>query len=334
MKITLQKRLPKPPPKPKENSKKYSDASLARKAVGSDTDITDGLGKSEIYSTYQKLYDRPESDCTEKYVRKNFTSNSNENSNSDIYDCKSKTSDIYENHNGKHDVSKVYENVNDNQTNVPDDVKVTMCDIYGMGGYVAMDRKETKRRKSASDLLNNDSELNMSTYAAMHRIKRIDWSNRNLRSYKPNTESCHIKGDHGCIYGRMDPMYIYSINPECVTGNAPPFIRTKEKTHPLPCFCPKNASGNAWEKEIFFSCEDIYVNVCLMNECSRGIIDADNVYDPICRDIDDSKRVDDDNVSYIIEKFENNEGDNDSESNTSLFRKKVQQLKGFLTDWT
>lgn len=342
LKITLKKRLPKPPPKPKDISKKHYDAfSLPRKksAVGPDADIIDGLRKSEIYSTYHKPDDRPESDCTEMYARKSqmsFTTNTNENRDSDIYYRKSKTSEIYENHNKKYDVSKVYENVKLDQTNVPDDVKVKMSDILGLGGYVAMDRKETKRRKSASDLVNNDSKLN--NYTSMHRIKRINWSNRNRYSSKPNTESCHIKGDEGCIFARMDSMYIYSINPDCETGNAPPFLRTKEKTDPLPCFCPKNAWGTQKEKEIFFSCEDIYVNVCSMNECSGGIIDANHVDDPIFRDILDSTRVDDDNdnVSYIIEKFENvdDNDDTDNKSSSSLFRKKIQQLKGFLTDWS
>lgn len=346
LKNALKKRLIKPPPKPKDIFKKHSDTSSPpreKSAIEPTADIIDGLRKSEIYSKYQKFDDRPESVYTKMYTRKSqmsFTTNINENCASDIYYRKSKTSDIYENHNAKYDVSAVYENLNLDQTNVPDDVKVKMSDIYGLGGYVAMDRKETKRRKSASDLLNTDSNLHMNTSRTMHRMKRTDWSNGNRRSYKPNTESCHIKGDEGCIYGRMDPMYIYSINPDCVTGNAPPFFRTKEKTDPLPCFCPKNAWGTQkiTEKEVFFSCEDIYVYVCSMNECSGGTIDADHAEDPIFRDIVDSTRVDDDNdnVSYIIEKFENvdDDDDTDSRSSSSLFRKKLQQLKRFLTDWT
>lgn len=347
LKITLKKRLPKPPPKPKEISKIHSDVfTVYRKktAIGPDADIIDGLRKSDICSTYEKLYDRPESDSTELYVRKSqtsFTSNTNVNHDTDNCSRESKISDIYENHNEKYDASLVYENVKHNQTNVPDDVKVKMSDNFGVAGYVAMKRIETKRRKSASDVLNNDNKLNMSTYATMHAVKKIDnWSKRNLRIYKPNTESCHIKGDEGCIYGRMDPMYIYSINPDCVTGNAPPFLRTKEKTDPLPCFCPKNAWGTQRlaEKEVFFSCEDIYVNVCSMIECSRVSNDTivDNTDDPIFRDIVDSTRVDDDDVSYIIEKFENEDegSDTDSRSSDSLFRKKILQLKRFLTDWT
>lgn len=338
----LKKKLPKPAPKPKDVSKKHSDTfNMFRKksAVGFDTDITDGLRRNEICSTHQILDDRPESDCTEMYKRESqisFTRNGNENRDSDIYSRNSKASDIYEYHNEKYDVSDVYENV---EHNVPDDVKAKKWNI-GMGDYVTMDSKKTKRRKSASDLLNNDSKLsNMSTYATMCIIKRTEClSNRNLRSYKPNTESCHIKGDEGCIYGRMDPKYIYSINPDCVTGNAPPFVRTKEKTDPLPCFCPKNAWGTqrVAEKELFFSCEDIYVNVCSLNECSGGTIGADNADDPIFRDIVDSTRVDDDTVSYVIEKFENDaeDSDTDSRSSASLIRKKLQQLKRLVTDWT
>lgn len=342
----LKKRLPKPPPKPKEIWKKHADVfSVSRKksAVEPDADITDGMRKTEICSTYQKL-NSPDSDYMEMYVRKrqsSFTSNTNENRDSDIYSRNSKISDINENHDEKCDVSEVYENIKYNQTNVPDDVKVKIFDTRGLGPDLVMDFIKTKRRKSASDVLNNENKVNTSTYATMHPIKRIDqWSNRKLCNYKPNTESCHIKGDEGCIYSRMDSMYIYSINPNCVTGNAPPFLRTKEKTDPLPCFCPKNAWGTqrVTEKEVFFSCEDIYVNVCSMLECTGGTKDTtvDNTGDPIFRDIVDSTRVDDDSVSYVIEKFRNDDKDSDTDSISSgtLFRKKLQQLKRFLTDWT
>lgn len=339
LKIILKNRLPKPPPKPKEISKKHPDAFSPRKksAVARYADNINGMSKSEICSTYHKLDDRPESDCTEMYVRKSkisFTLNTNENRDPNIYSSKSKTSDIYDNHNEKYDVSEVYENVEREQTNVPDDVK--MSDMYGMSGYVSM---EFKRRKSASELLNNDSKL-MNTYATMHSIKQMDWRKLKQRTpNNPNTASCHMKGDRGCYYERMDSTYIYSINPHCETGNAPPFLKTKEKTDPLPCFCPKNGRGTQRQadKEIFFSCEDIYVNVCSKIECSAGgTIDADNADDPIFRDIVDSTLVEDDNISCYIEKFhnDNEDTDSDSRSSDSLFRKKILQLKRFLTDWT
>lgn len=329
LKSTLKKR-PKPPPKPpKKVSKKFS-------FLGPDVDIIDGLRKSRCSSIYQRHYDRPGSDCTETCVRKSLIcSNLKEKRDSDIYGLESKTSDIYENCNGKYDVSELYETVENSQTNIPDDVKVKMSDNYGFSGYVSMDRTETKRRKSASDLLNHENKFRMSNFSTMHSVKR------NLRSHKPNTQSCHIKGDEGCIYARMDPMYIYAINPDCETGNAPPFVRTNEKTDPLPCFCPKNAWGTqrVAENEVFFSCEDIYVNFCRVDECADGTIDAnnaDNADGSIFRDLVDSTSVDDDNVSYIVEKFENDNDDDDTDSRSSgsLFKRKMHQLKRFLTDWS
>lgn len=296
LKMTLKQRrkpAPKPPTKLPQMHQHHSLRGY---------DVNDGLRKSQISSVYERHYDRPESDCTEKYSSDSISI------------------DNHVNCDEKYDASGVYENVEINQINVPDDIKVKMSDIYG---YIEMQPKIIKRRKSASDLLDNGNNT---------RIRSTVHIKKNLNVYKSNTNSWHDKGVQGCFFAPRDS-YIYSINPSCVTGNAPPFVKTKEKRDPLPCFCSKNASGTQKipENEVFFSCEDIYVNVGRMDECDDSPIEADSTVEPdnpVFKDFENSTSIEDDSISFIVERFDNRDN-----CNGVLWKKKWHQFKNFVTDW-
>ncbi|CAB3251632.1 unnamed protein product [Arctia plantaginis] len=122
------------------------------------------------------------------------------------------------------------------------------CDnieTYDDAAYVKMEGKMVRDRR-----------LSNPVYLSMERLK---------------TDSFHLKGDVGCLYGSNEYLYIYEINPKTLRGNAHPFIRKKERASPMPCYChedpkkeekmfqknkPKQSSAG---QLVFYSCEDIYV---------------------------------------------------------------------------
>lgn len=179
-------------------------------------------------------------------------------------------------------------------------------DIYDTS-YVTMNGKTHHKRKSNPD------------YVSMNRLK---------------SDSVHVRGDVGCLYGSLDYMYIYELNPKSIRGNEHPFIKKKEKATPMPCYCHEDLNKDvkmlqknkckqkSGSQLVYYSCEDIYGTY---NGCKNGsTVKKENEEDQY-ETFPDRRGL---TASY--------QGQLDSiepRHSGSLLKKKYTQVKQLISDW-
>lgn len=204
--------------------------------------------------------------------------------------------------------------------------------------YTPMNLNEnSKRRKSASDVwphYDMDNQIYEPINGQKIPVKKIS------RSFKSNNSS-HLRGDDGCIYGSLDQLYIYALNPNALRENVHPFIKTKEDAGPVFCHCPKNTSKieKASDRDVFYSCEDIniYTNINPIIENNKSTDVDSNIKDEnypgyVFERFD--KKASSDNADKDIKKDTNTSITNSSFKKTGcVFRKKLKHLGQLFLDW-
>uniref|UniRef100_A0A1E1W5J5 Uncharacterized protein n=1 Tax=Pectinophora gossypiella TaxID=13191 RepID=A0A1E1W5J5_PECGO len=333
LKNALKKRPATTPKPPKEIIRTSSDVKLAYQ------DKLDSKIDSKVCAK-EDVNDVVKEDG---FVKEDDNSRENDSAKGDVEEVYAKENDVEECDGTAH--TDIYENMT--VSNVSDDVKAKLSNIYGdKAQYVAMDNhKRHQRRRSTSDAVPHFPLTSLGIYATMDgntRQKIKSKFNLKKHSYEPCTENFHIKGDDGCIYCPIDVSYIYDCNPNTVDGDSL-FVRSKDKIYAPPCFCPRNGDNSIpIEKDIFFSCEDIYVN---FNNVAINNTDEEINVNTDFKEIKSSINLDEsDDEEYVIEKFDktptastnsvpNSTGSNDVPKSSGVFKKKITQIKQLFVDW-
>ncbi|XP_047998440.1 uncharacterized protein LOC125235863 [Leguminivora glycinivorella] len=232
--------------------------------------------------------------------------------------------------------------------------KVVVEDIYSE--YISMDQSEAKKRLSLSDSRQyvmmkgnpnfaQDAVDSDSDYIPMDNAKAK--KSLSLIEVKNPTGNClgvHTKGEKGCIYNPDDYEYQYVLKPRVSKGDVSPFIKKKSKVVGMPCYCHEEAAKRK-EQEIYYSCEQVYVVVdknkiyTSLNDVSVSDDNDNNKSDDIPTKLDLTKE------EKQFEPFNNTPGTSTSsdDNNTqnlprikrfsSVFKKKMEQAKQFVTEW-
>lgn len=284
-----------------------------------------------------------------------------------VNECVTKISD--------YDTDNIYENLSQN---LPDDekVKTELFDIknnsstnmyMSMDGYrpfqcnttiadSVCDKNETydivlEDVNNISENIENNTDLSYVTMTPNKQpLKRM--SNPDYVSCQHKTDLVHLRGDVGCLYGSLDYLYIYEINPGTIRGNCHPFTKTKQKANPMPCYCHEdpdrnmkiqrkiNGRGLGGSQLVYYSCEEIYVPMqnkediytSLNDLSSKRINDAD----------ENAKCVVDYSVDgKVLFKFDDDELNEPNQYKaatmdskmTYILKKKMTQVKQLIADW-
>lgn len=263
--------------------------------------------------------------------------------------------DMYVNESFKKVEEGIYENTQTFTNNISDDEKVKNAysddpELDTTPTYFPMIGLRLQHQRSTINVCGHSCD-NIDTYDDVSYVKMEGKTIRDRRLSNPvylsmerlKTDSFHLKGDVGCLYGSNEYLYIYEINPKTLRGNAHPFIRKKEKASPMPCYChedpkkeekmfrknkPKQSSGS---QLVFYSCEDIYVP---MNRediySSLNDLKNDNVQFHRKQSRDEAKINKPTSQENVNMSYQSHTLDSRTRS---LLRKKVFQVKQLLTDF-
>lgn len=180
-------------------------------------------------------------------------------------------------------------------------------------------------------------------------MNSIGGNGKSLSVEAIKTDLVHTRGDLGCLYEPLDYSYIYELNPRTYRGNYHPFIKTKQKAKPMPCYCHEDPEREAKVQRklngqlggsqlVYYSCEDIYVSMKNKDDIYTSLNDL-SIYG--------NKQMDevvDNNADYegrVLHKFEDgdfNVPDHDKAATmdskmSCLLKKKLTQVKQLLADW-
>lgn len=280
-----------------------------------------------------------------------------------------------------YDAGNIYENLSQN---LPDDEKVKSeskqnsiitTDYISMNGkqkfnppteitYTDYDKNKTydvpvENLKTLCEMSETDNTLGYIQMVNKDHHKRM--SNPDISTCQSKTDLVHLRGDMNCIYGSLDYLYIYELNPGTLRGNVHPFTRTKHKANPMPCYCHEDPDrekkiqkrikgrGLGGSQLVYYSCEDIYEPMknnegiyTSLNDLSgfSNRRNAENVQSlsnvsPNCVDEFEGK---------VFRKFTDEPpaptGSSDSnkasmcDDKISIIKKKTMQAKQFFFDWS